>query len=291
MSLANIIRKRGIANPMFLLHFNSLDYVTQAVGHVDTARVNIQNVADEQERHIDIRKDLEDVCPPRTRMWFEWKGDRQIGCLVSKLSFEKPPDDYVDWQRIGPIDEPCSHLVIADLFAEIDGAVAHLGDMRLMLNEFGQVHAHSAHATRDIANVNDKQLFQCFWTVCESIVRMNTEGVIVSPPWNEPKAVHEKPNPKKLCSIWRTIHIGSEKVAHGGRNGLALTKEAADRRECWVRATRKDYRRNGLFGRTFKLVYVPEHKRGNHQLGTVVHEFNVWQRPAEAATGAQRKPH
>ena len=164
---------------------------------------------------------------------------------------------------------------LMELFAEVDGQAVHVGMMRLILNEFGQVHAYCAHATKDVGNVDTKQMCSCFWTVCEAIVRMNTEGVVVSPPWSEPKAIHEKPNPKKLCSIWRTIHIGVEKVVHGGKNGLAITKEAADRRECWVRASRKDYRRNGLFGRIRKLIYVPEHKRGNPDLGTVVHSFKV----------------
>ena len=81
MSLANLIRKRGIANPLFLSSTNSLGYVTKAIAHVDTARVNIQNIADEQER-----EDLEDACPPRANMWFEWAYSSRIGCLVDLRS-------------------------------------------------------------------------------------------------------------------------------------------------------------------------------------------------------------
>ena len=89
------------------------------------------------------------------------------------------------------------------------------------------------------------------------------------------KAVPEKPNPKRPCSVWHTIHIPKYGSDTTQTTGTSVCREAEERRERWIRACRKDYRRNGLFGKIFKLVYVPEHKVGNPNLGTIVHKFVV----------------
>lgn len=76
-------------------------------------------------------------------------------------------------------------------------------------------------------------------------------------------------------SVWHTIHIPRFPHPSQPLNG-DVTPEVLEKREHWVRAHRADYRNGkGLFGRIHGLIWVPEHRRGNPELGTVKQSFEV----------------
>jgi len=107
---------------------------------------------------------------------------------------------------------------------------------------------------------------------CEVLTIMNTRGTRVDPSLEHHAGV-VKPN-RRPHSVWHTIHLpkfASPPLENGVVDGPVLEK-----REHWVRAHRADYRDgNGLFGRVKALIWVPEHKRGNPELGTVKQSFKV----------------
>jgi hypothetical protein len=108
---------------------------------------------------------------------------------------------------------------------------------------------------------------------------MNTRGTRIEPPLDGKHVQVVKPD-RAPCSVWRTIHL--PKMPSLPLEGAETSETILERREHWVRAHRRDYRKgNGMFGRLKALVWVPEFQRGNSELGTVKQSYAVG--PGDAA--------
>lgn len=111
------------------------------------------------------------------------------------------------------------------------------------------------------------------WLAGDVLTTLNTKGTRVEPPFARPVQI-VKPD-RAPCSVWHTIHIPKFREPSAPLDA-EVSPEMLERREHWVRAHRADYRQGrGLFGRIHGLVWVPEHRRGNPELGTVKQSFEV----------------
>lgn len=111
----------------------------------------------------------------------------------------------------------------------------------------------------------------------EILTIMNTQGTRIDPPPDQPHPGKTKPT-RRPSSVWHTIHLPY--FAEPPLKPAEIVKQIVEKREHWVRAHRADYRRgNGLFGRVKAIIWVPEHKRGNPELGSVKQSFTVHPSP------------
>jgi hypothetical protein len=109
--------------------------------------------------------------------------------------------------------------------------------------------------------------------VCNILTTINTLGTRIEPPFNPTATQIIKPS-RPPCSVWHTIHL--PRFAAPPLADAEVSPEVLERREHWVRAHRRDYRRGGgMFGRIKALVWVPEYQRGNAELGTVKQSYRV----------------
>ena len=215
----------------------------------------------------------EDITPPYPEMWFEFldtKG-RRIGTWVTRLECSiltkaitdayPVPDGAVFFVQVTALQEhQDSALLRADNFAYIDR------QGKILSNQ--GIHGDT-EITKNFANTT-------FYVTCDALSCMNTRGTRIEPPVERAPAGVVKPN-RYACSTWHTIHIPKLVREPQGLTGGPVV----ERREHMVRAHRADYRKGGgLFGRLHELIWVPEHKRGNPELGTVKQSYRV-ERPKE----------
>jgi hypothetical protein len=75
--------------------------------------------------------------------------------------------------------------------------------------------------------------------------------------------------------VWHKIVITSvPEIRSTGSNCLGRDENTI--RSHWVRGHYADYRKTGLFGRPQSrgVYWIPEHKRGNEELGLVIPEYS-----------------
>lgn len=305
-TLATQIRKQEQKRlPPFLnpRAIEMLSYAQNRLADRDTIRVNIQNVVDQR----DIG-DFEDIVPPFKTMWFEAvytpsDKHRQFnwGALVERVTPSVTPGPESEHTIRVTMFENRGHVSIeqSKVFRCACDWVEPLGVVEVLADHIGQLmvdrddglyigalpplialHDNEQEAAR-VANeksvafyMKALPIYTCL--VLEAIVRMNTCGTVVCPPWPELKNLREKPNPRYPSSVWHTLHLGVPHIGDQQSASSSVCREAEDRREHWVRAHRKDYRQGpGLFGRIRKLIWVHEYKRGDHERGTVVPDFVI----------------
>lgn len=259
-----------------------------------TILVNVQNVCNERPLICpDFTSDFEDITPGFESMWLEWIEKPEsvavkIACHVIRfpanvMSAQEYRDAWGDWDtdlttvkhilRIHAFTEYPGRggAFVAGWFIAIDdmGQVLGISCIPSLPDELDPNGDRAAHQSREVLAV-----------ALESLVRMNTTGTEVSPPWGaitDPKSnvvsIEIKKHRENPYSIWRTIYIGQ--IA-GLKSEATATGAATERREHYIRAHRKDYRKGaGLFGRINKLIWFAEQKRGNPELGTVKQDYVV----------------
>lgn len=251
--------------------------------HHETIHVNAQAIVDSYRGRVpkaDLREDLEDVTPPFANMWIEhFLAGNRIACLFQR--FEMLPEEISEFevasseQKYG--DGPYRHKIQIWIFIEVDGRVNLLGLMFLVTDEFGQIAFAPRFRSFSVArDVNLPATFSSLvFFALEAIVRMNTQGtILVRIPGQQRRPCRLRPLEAAAC-VWHEVVITPEIIVHTGE-AVSMSSEAAERREYWVRACRRDYRKGrGLFGLHKALVWIPEHKRGNPDLGSEIPEFRI----------------
>lgn len=255
--------------------------------HHETMHVLATNIAEEMfSRPIsrsDFRTDLEDITPPFSRLWIEAAcripgGTFKLGVLVRR--FPPPAGDELaslinrGGRTLIECPDKYGHYVDFVMFTEYEARVILTAMTVAITDKFGQL-VWVGHAIPDSGEHNDtasEMTHRTLFVACEAMVRMNTQGTVLVP---EKSLKLRKPKIGMLpACVWHTIHIVGPKYIHGGRD--CCTEEAIERREHWVRAHRADYRKGrGLFGHIKELIWVPEHKRGNPELGLVIPQYVV----------------
>lgn len=231
--------------------------------------VNVQDISNrldgKEVRYGDV---AQDITPCHPELWLEFitlRSCSRVGIWVSRIDCSLIPKAIADEF---PIPDNTRFLIQFTTLIEHDIAAAiasmvfvYIGDTGTPLADF---HVHMKEW--------EQQSLSMYVLGCEVLTTMNTRGTRIEPPLDKPSVRVVKPN-RAPCSVWHTIHIPkfrSEPL------GLPSADEVVEKREHWVRAHRADYREGkGLFGRIHGLVWIPEHRRGNPELGTVKQIFEV----------------
>jgi hypothetical protein len=221
--------------------------------------VNAQDVWARVDGHrINELFDCEDLTPGHSMMWFEWLVQDGLHTVRQAVLVHRdgiPPDVNVE----------------LDFFFDKDGTVCWLGGLLMPLDDDGK--AKPMSEWKQAAGVNREAVMGCteaLAVVCEALVTMNTEGTIVSATGGPKRNKHHKVG----FSIWHTIELPKPIYNTAGGPGAEST-EAMERRDHPVRFVRADYRKNGLFGKYHMLVWKPDYRRGNPDLGTVKRSYKV----------------
>jgi hypothetical protein len=105
---------------------------------------------------------------------------------------------------------------------------------------------------------------------------MNCRNVVLKP-MNEPKGPRHHQRDLVPATVWHEIKITDvPKVQSTGRNSLG--RDESKERRHWVRGHYADYRNGaGLFGnpKLRCVFWIPEHQRGNAELGDVIPEYTL----------------
>ena len=262
--------------------------------HHETIAINAQNVADSllatADGQIPEFTTFEDVTPPFRWTWIEARIDGadgssvRLGCLTQRNDAEGCPftkQFQDDARKLGNLQSegPYKHALLMLSFIENDGQIeGPLGMAGVLTDEYGEAQgwAMCPFFWRDHADESKRLSLElishCSGLALEAFCWINTQGTQLVES-EHPKQSHKHRDLVPM-SVWRTIVVGP--VSAPGTKVSEFSSESAERREHWVRAHRADYRKGaGLFGRIKALIWVPEHKRGNHDLGTVVPEYVV----------------
>jgi len=222
-----------------------------------------------------IRLESADMTPCHRSLWLEWmhpqSRQRQAVHVFREDSYRVPWADKFQLPDMAGV----RFVLVISTWAEHEGMVRLYTISHIFINEHGAPlpgerpyygpleakHQAVAHIT----------------LAAEVLTTMNTKGTRMEPPIPSAPVQIIKPD-RWACSVWHTIHIPKFPRPHQPL-GCDVTPEMLERREHMVRAHRADYRNGkGLFGRIHGLVWVPEHKRGNPELGTVKQTFEVGSR-------------
>ena len=220
-----------------------------------------------------------DMTPCHQALWFEWKQTMEIRtpgrtyrserCAVCVYRVPVGKLDMHPEYAGFPVPEGAKFALIGATWTEWD-ADPHLWSIfHVFIDADGiPVGKVPYYGDPDQRKASKSVMF----LMADALTTMNTKGTRVEPvPSGKPVRV-VKPD-RAPCSVWHTIHI--PRFAHEPLNAPA-SPEMLERREHWVRAHRADYRQGkGLFGRIHGLIWVPEHRRGNPELGTVKQSFDL----------------
>jgi hypothetical protein len=113
-------------------------------------------------------------------------------------------------------------------------------------------------------------------TALHGLMRMNCKNVQLRP-INEGKYRPHAPNKILPASVWHEIIVTSvPKIRATGRDIFNERKDESEIRAHWIRGHYADYRKGaGLFGRIHGLFWIPEHRKGNEELGQVIPEYTI----------------
>jgi hypothetical protein len=117
------------------------------------------------------------------------------------------------------------------------------------------------------------KLFSRSFIAMHSLARMNCRNVKLEA-IDGPKLVPRHQARPIPASVWHKIIISDvPKQQTTGRDASGRDEHLI--RSHWVRGHYADYRKSGLFGRPQSrgIYWIPEHKRGNEELGQVIPEY------------------
>jgi hypothetical protein len=232
--------------------------------------VNIQSIFDQMVgREVPVGNPSHDIVPCRAEMWLEFmpRTDLHVGSWISRIARRDLSGSSVI--NNFPPPEPAQFLIECTQIVEHEESAAIAGQVRAYADQDGRPLLIQESSC---SNWGLTALRSTFALASEALTTMNTLGTRIEPPFDKPPAQVVKPK-RAPCSVWHTIHLPH--FAQAPLNA-ETSDEMLERREHWVRAHRRDYRHGGgMFGRVKALVWVPEFKRGNAELGTVRQSYAV----------------
>lgn len=270
-SLHSRIRKHNGFTYESTLETNIVSWVDDVMRLFPPTLVNIDDYVwnmDDQTRQLSLKNT--DMTPCRRSLWLEWM-HRQKGLRIAHFVLRLDPKKAL-FEESYPFKnqvEESRHLVVIAGFHESNGHTHLWSVEHVYLDDngvpFGKIpyYGNEEYRARAEAGV---------FLLGDVLTSMNTRGTRIEPPFSKAPAQVVKPN-RAPCSVWHTIHIPKFRREP---LGLPTADEVVEKREHWVRAHRADYREGkGLFGRIHGLIWIPEHKRGNPDLGTVQSSYEV----------------
>jgi hypothetical protein len=215
--------------------------------------------ANEIVRHI-YPSEAVDFTPCHKNLWLEWtwRQGREAALIYRQDASEvKLPNN-------------ARHRIHIDHFLEYEGTAVLMGHFLTFVDAMGIPLAPQSSIGRE----DDLEALDLRFLMVEEVITvMNTRGTRIEPQLERSKAEVVKPN-RAPHSVWHTIQL--PKFQGPPLTDAEVSRQILERRQHWVRAHRKDYRQGaGMFGRVKALVWVPEHQRGNPELGTVRQSFEV----------------
>lgn len=277
-----------------------------------TILVNAQSVMDdampasEQDEDEADRRMLDFAAVPRPKPPFEWMwleatmkqadGQKQrIGCLTERIEFNGPREfEYFlnhfmsesaktgAWKQVFEnvkADRPKTYVKCAfwsahENAAMFNGAACYwLDEAGNFMSSFRQCPQLPEQDEREYAwNVFRVKIRQG-WAL-QTFGRMNCDNVELRA-IPEGKARPHAPNKVVPATVWHEIVITSEpKIRYMGKG--IFERDESEIRAHWIRGHYADYRKgNGLFGRIHGVFWIPEHRRGNEELGQVIPEYTI----------------
>lgn len=234
--------------------------------------VDIRSVADYLDgRQYSLFEAAQDITPCHTEMWLEYldtTGRVRIATWVTRLYRSEVTPELED--ALFEVSGEWKFLIHFASFHEHHDSALLSATHWIMIDESGKHLGFAEQYPPDDVGLNFAK--NTHLVACEALTCMNTKGTHVEPPFGKPPAPVVKPN-RAPQSVWHTVRVPQVKREPLGANADGPVIE---RREHWVRAHRADYRvGGGLFGRIHQLIWVPEHKRGNPELGTVKQSYTV----------------
>lgn len=217
--------------------------------------------------------DVPAVTPPFRSMWLEFtfpgsKREKLDRLRYAVQTVREQHDNghtldafiWIDYQ--GELFGPCCRLqCVLDATGSIDDArfraFARANKSELQENQEGRW----------------KFVFGCS---LQSLARLNCKNTELRP-IHEVKFRPHSPNKVTPASVWHEIVITSvPKIRSGGQD--VSEHDEREVRAHWIRGHYADYRKGrGLFGnpKLRCLFWIPEHRRGNEELGQIIPEYTV----------------
>ena len=252
-----------------------------------TILVNCQAVSnDVLTDHLLPRQALEELkalthpVPPYKIMWMEFRGPD--GSLNGALVVRTTPQWFNDHMHVGdgylynPDELQCA--VSCFFFTEYRGfAMGPFGEIAYCIGkETGDVYGQVLFRKKKDDQTKGDWFALCLLVVGHALARMNCRNVVLKP-MNEPKGARHHQRDLIPATVWHEIKVTDvPKVQSTGRN--IMGRDESKERRHWVRGHYADYRNGaGLFGnpKLRCVFWIPEHQRGNPELGDVIPEYTL----------------
>lgn len=296
MSLIRILKKRrriGVPRCATPEESQRADHLSMRLAMLarrpETILVNIQSVVNDlvvdpnQQIAIDWRE-TPHMTPPYPSMWLEAVAlGQRFALQVLRDAGGQPAQDG----RSG------FKTVIYFWQEENAEVVGPSGQSTLWLDETGGVTSAEFRVIGELHEPPDEvesgQQILTF-IAAHTLARMNCRNVVLRP-MATPKVPRRRQRDLVPATVWHDIHIDNVPQIRSASRGIPSREESRMRR-FWVRGHFADYRKGaGLFGNPeLRCVFwIPEHQRGNPELGDVIPEYTLTRstQPAEK-TGLER---
>jgi hypothetical protein len=284
-SLWSLVRKKKIQYAADVFTRNMASRIIEQLSGEPPKLVDLSDYATnywaEEESQFDTQ--AADATPCFERMWFEWRMNEMRSAVFVHRHSIGEATAIVDAENL-PKSPPDARFFLEFLvLTEQDEAVVMRGATFCFIDRLGCLDEISIFGpSEDRVAFGGHTRF-----VCEALTTINTKGTRIEPPFDSKTTQVVKPT-RNPCSVWHTIHL--PKFARPPLEDASVSPEVLERREHWVRAHPKDYRRGGgLFGRIKARIWVPEFQRGNPELGTVKQSYKVDRREPGRAGDTEPK--
>ena len=273
-SLLAMIRKGKLLLPVSAdLEWKAIvrNGVLDAVKHT-TIHVDINSVSDEAygDRSKLIWGEIPCITPQYSEMWFEFhKWNNKFGVLAYRQ--DAPLGFHINFLVFSELWGEAA--IAAGIFISADSKGRYVSGAHMMLGHLGGLSEDEMTGPYGSLLVAANS---AVFIACHAICRLHCKGVKLSqrPEGKIRKRFTNKPAP---ACVWHTIdHTNAAQIKHQF-TGLNVFRDELKMREFRVRGHYADYRETGLFGRESMrgLYWIPDHRRGNPDLGTVIPEYRV----------------
>lgn len=241
----------------------------------ETILVNIQAVVNDlvispgQRIAVDWRETPQ-VTPPYPSMWMEAIA---LGKRVGLQVVREATDEVVRGSR--------ARFKAAIYFWQEENAevTGPSGQTFLWIDDAGAIISAEFRVTGEMheppEEVSDGQQVLTF-LVAHALARMNCRNVVLRP-IASPKVARRHQRDLVPATVWHEIRITDVPQVRSTGRGV-LGRDESRMRRFWVRGHYADYRNGaGLFGnpKLRCVFWIPEHQRGNPELGDVIPEYTL----------------
>lgn len=218
--------------------------------------------------------------PPYRTMWMEFRGPD--GALSAALVTRMSPDWFIENMHVGDgarIDPgQLQFAVSCFFFTEYNGdAAGPFGEIAYCISkETGDVTGPVLFRKRKEDPTKGDWFALCLLVIGHSLARINCRNVVLQA-IASPKVARRHQRDLVPATVWHEIRITNVPQIRTTGRGV-LGRDESKMRRFWVRGHYADYRNGaGLFGnpKLRGVFWIPEHQRGNAELGDVIPEYTL----------------